>query len=217
MTLRVFTDFDGTITTSDCNIALLEAYVDAGRRAEFDAMIFDRGHALWEVMNHSLRACGVSLEEAIRYLHAHVALDPTFAGFTDWCRDRAIPLEVVSAGLHEVVASFLDAAGLDLPISANRAIHAPGGFGLAPLTAGCPTGVDKGGILKAAKAVGHTTVFIGDGFSDRLAVREADLVYAKSGLARYCDKHRVPYVPFERFEDVRQDLEERLSALLATE
>jgi 2-hydroxy-3-keto-5-methylthiopentenyl-1-phosphate phosphatase len=213
--LAIFTDFDGTITTSDCNLALLAAYVDADRRATFDAMIFGHTHPLWEVMNSSLLACGVSLEEALRHLHGCVELDPTFAGFHGWCRARAIPLEVVSAGLYEVVHSFLDAAGLEVPIQANRAAFGEGCFGLTPLDPGCPTGVDKGGIVRQARAAGYTTVFIGDGFSDRLAVREADLVYAKASLARYCAKHGVPHVPFAHFDDVRRDLEARLAALPA--
>jgi 2-hydroxy-3-keto-5-methylthiopentenyl-1-phosphate phosphatase len=54
---------------------------------------------------------------------------------------------------------------------------------------------------------------VGDGFSDRLAAPEADLVFAKRGmaLATYCLKRDIPFVPFQRFSEVQADLEARLT------
>jgi HAD superfamily phosphoserine phosphatase-like hydrolase len=212
MRLAIYTDFDGTITTRDCLDALVEGYIGTERRQAYDTMFLSGAHPLWEVIDASLRACSVSLPDAIRYLHETVTIDPTFEAFDAWCRAHAVPLEVVSAGVHEIVASFLDAAGLSLPIRANRAEAGTACFGLTPLESGCPTGVDKAAIVAAGREAGYTTVFVGDGFSDRLAVAEADLVYAKAGLARYCAKRGIPFVPFDRFDDVRRDLEGRLAA-----
>ena len=212
MRLAVFSDFDGTITRHDCLNALVDAFVGAERRRAYDQLFLEGRQSLWQVLDVSLKACAVPLDEAIRYLHAHVEIDPAFAPFHAWCRTREIPLEVVSAGIHEIVASFLEEAGLSVPIQANRAAPDAMGFGLTPMEAACPTGVDKARIVAAARASGHVTAFVGDGISDRLAVKEADLVYAKTGLARYCAERGVPYVPFETFADVQRDLERRLSA-----
>lgn len=210
MRLAIYTDFDGTITTRDSIVTLTTAFLAAERKSELDQAFHVGDRPLWELIDTSLAACGVPLDEAIRYLHANVAIDPTFAAFHAWCAERTIPLEVLSAGVHEIVASFLDAAGLVIPIRANRACRRAPGFGITPLEAACPTGVDKGGIVREAKDAGHFTVYVGDGFSDRLAVKEADLVYAKADLARYCAKRNLPFVPFERFEDVQRDLARRL-------
>jgi 2,3-diketo-5-methylthio-1-phosphopentane phosphatase len=208
----IFTDFDGTITTRDSLDALVDHYIGAEGRTQYDKLFLEGDQALWQVLDTSLKACDVTLNDAIRFLRGHVAIDPTFAPFHAWCEGRGIPLAVVSAGVYEIVQAFLTAAGLHLPIEANRAACSPTCFGLTPQQADCPTGVDKGGIVRRARAAGHYTVFIGDGFSDRLAVGEADLVYAKAGLARYCAKRAVPFVPFDTFADVQGDLDRRFAA-----
>ncbi|MFN3428392.1 MAG: HAD-IB family phosphatase [Candidatus Sericytochromatia bacterium] len=213
MQLAIYVDFDGTITTRDSLVTLINAFVPAERRERDNRLLMMGERPLWELLDSSLRACGVPLDAAIAYLHDHVTLDPHFGPFDAWCRTRGIPLEVVSAGVFEIVESFLSGAGLALPIRANRAAPGAGCFGLTPEDARCPTGVDKGGVVRAGREAGRFTVFVGDGISDRLAVPEADLVYAKAGLARYCDKRGVPFIPFETFRDVQTDLAGRLGAL----
>ena len=212
MRLAIFTDFDGTITTRDSLDALVDAFVGADRRAEYDRMFLEGRHALWQVLDTSLKACGVPLDVAIRFLHDHVPIAPTFGPFHAWCVGRGIPVEVVSAGVYEIVESYLSASGLHMPIRANRAAPGADCFGLTPLEATCTTGVDKGAIVRAAREGGYHSVFIGDGFSDRLAVKEADWVYAKAGLARYCAERELAFEPFESFSDVLEDLEARLGA-----
>lgn len=210
MPVAVFTDFDGTITLDDCNDALVSRYLGPVRRVEYD-MAFSRGTmSLWELLDVSLRACEVPLAEAIGFLHGHVRLDPGFAPFDAWCREQGIPLEVLSAGTEEVVRSFLQRAGLETPVTANRATPEATCFGLAPRDGGCPTGVDKAAIVLQAKAAGHHVVFIGDGASDRLAAPHADLLYAKGGLAGWAARRGLAHVPFERFEEVQADLARRL-------
>lgn len=210
MSWVVYSDFDGTITLRDSNDALVDRYIGATDREAYDRL-FREGHGtLWEILDVSLKACGVPLEEAIRFLREAVAIDATFKPFSAWLKGRGIPLEVVSAGVFEVVAAFLQAEGLSVPIRANRADCLPDRFGLVPTDRRCPTGVDKAAILLAAREAGHRTVYIGDGFSDRLAAPHADLLYAKSSLKAYCTRKNIPHVPFETFADVRADLERRL-------
>lgn len=213
MSVAVFSDFDGTITKRDCNDALVEAFLGADRHRAYDRMLVQRKISdpnLWQLLDLSLSACGVPLEVAIAHLLATVQLDSGFAAFHAWCQVEKISLEIVSAGAFEIVTSFLAAAGLPVPVTANRAIRRPDGFGLAPLDADCPTGVDKGAILAAARARGDYVVFIGDGISDRGAAPEADLVYAKTSLAVFCRARSISFVPYETFADVQNDLTRRL-------
>lgn len=213
MPVAVFTDFDGTITLDDCNGALVARYLAPDRKAAYDQAFVEGQVVLWRLLDASLRGCEVPLPEAIAYLHGCVRLDPGFAPFHAWCRARGVPLEVVSAGTEEVVTSFLLAAGLDVPVTANRAADEGACFGLAPMDAACPTGVDKAAIVQAARAAGYFTIFIGDGFSDRLAAPHADLVYAKDQLARWCAKKGLPHVAVAGFADILADLEARADAL----
>lgn len=208
--VSVYTDFDGTITLDDCNDALVARFLGPVRRVQYDQAFTAGEMVLWRLLDASLRACEVPLPEAIAYLRAHVRIDPGFAPFDAWCRARGIPLAVVSAGTEQVVRAFLAGEGLELPITANRAYPCDPGFGLAPADEACPTGVDKAAVLLAARARGELTVFVGDGFSDRLAAPHADLVYAKAGLAKWCAKQGLAHVPFTGFAEVQADLARRL-------
>ncbi|MDB5097261.1 MAG: hypothetical protein JWM80_1682 [Cyanobacteria bacterium RYN_339] len=213
MRMAVFSDFDGTITLRDCNDALVDKYIGADRREAYDRLFRDGSGTLWEVLDTSMRACEVPLETAIQLLLGEVKIDPTFTTFHAWCAERDVPFSIVSAGLGEIIQAFMEQAGVAPPITANQAYRHDTHFGLVPVDRACPTGVDKAAVLRAAKAEGLYTVFVGDGFSDRLAAPEADLVYAKRdmALATYCVKRAIPFVPFERFSEVQTDLEARLA------
>ena len=43
---------------------------------------------------------------------------------------------------------------------------------------------------------------MGDGYSDRCAADDADLVFARRGLAAYLDERRIPYTYFDDFDVV---------------
>jgi 2-hydroxy-3-keto-5-methylthiopentenyl-1-phosphate phosphatase len=45
-------------------------------------------------------------------------------------------------------------------------------------------------------------VLVGDGRSDNCLASRADVVFAKSTLAAYCQKSRIPFHPFNSFADV---------------
>ena len=64
----------------------------------------------------------------------------------------------------------------------------------------------------------HPVIFVGDGLSDRFAIDEADVVFAKRQLLAYCREHSKPCHPFDTFAEVEQavarlTLEKRQSKL----
>lgn len=214
MPVAVFTDFDGTITLDDCNDALVQHYLTPEKRGVYETAFATGEMVLWRLLDVSLRACDVPLAHALDHLHGCVRVDKGFAPFYAWCVERDIPIAVVSAGTEAVVRSFLEREGLaDLPVTANQIRVDGEAFGLAPLDDTCPTGVDKAAIILAARAAGYFTVFIGDGFSDRLAAPHADLVYAKNGLATWCEHRGVAHVRVRSFAEIQADLTRRIDAL----
>lgn len=52
-------------------------------------------------------------------------------------------------------------------------------------------------------------IFIGDGVSDLPAAREADVLFARRGLALddYCRENNIPFIPFDTFSDIKAEIE----------
>jgi 2-hydroxy-3-keto-5-methylthiopentenyl-1-phosphate phosphatase len=66
---------------------------------------------------------------------------------------------------------------------------------------------DKCGTCKKAQLLelgkkGYTTVYIGDGISDRCPAREADVLFARDGLLEYCRREGLQCFPYDDFGDV---------------
>jgi 2-hydroxy-3-keto-5-methylthiopentenyl-1-phosphate phosphatase len=61
--------------------------------------------------------------------------------------------------------------------------------------------------IETIRRNGEKTVYIGDGYSDRYAIKSVDTVFARHDLANYCDTRGIAYIPFEDFYDVLKHLE----------
>ena len=209
--LRVFTDFDGTVARDDVTDAVLERFappewetIEARwRSGEIDAATCMRRQiALIDAPPSALEAFLDGLE-----------IDPGFPRFAEWCHEEGIPLAIVSDGVDHFARRILARHGLShLPVFANQWVSDGGRYSLRqPWRApGCRAGagVCKCSIAadRAAAPAGDRWVYVGDGRSDRCVSPRADLLFAKDDLASHCREHRMPYLPFESFDDVREAL-----------
>jgi len=100
----------------------------------------------------------------------------------------------------EVRASHLEPA-------ADKAWRTAFPFPEQPCIHGCAT--CKPAVMQALTPSGGTTVFVGDGLSDRYAAAAADLVFAKDKLTSYCVQQGIVHVSFTSLADVAADLNER--------
>ena len=98
-------------------------------------------------------------------------------------------------GFH--ASTTCDAAGV--PVLTNAVDWTTGELTFPNLDRCCPCstcGTCKQAPLKDARRRGRTTVFVGDGISDRKAALLADVLFAKDNLADWCDDSGVDYRPF---------------------
>jgi 2-hydroxy-3-keto-5-methylthiopentenyl-1-phosphate phosphatase len=139
-------------------------------------------------------------------LRREIRVDPAFPAFARACRDRDVPLQVVSSGVASIVRDRLHDFELDdLPIIANEVDPRPEGWVLHfrdPVS----NGTDKAAIVRAARDDGRRTVFIGDGRSDYDAARQADVRFAKRGLPleAYLTERELPFDAYETFAGVHE-------------
>lgn len=206
--LAVFSDFDGTIAHPDTLNFLAESFAGVEFRRDIGRRILSGEISLREGIQREVEAVHGSLEEVLDFLGKHVEIDTTFPEFARRCQQKQIPLTILSGGMKQVIDSLLRPCGLEqVRVLANR-VHIENGRWRLEFLDDTHWGHDKGAALRRARQEGYRTLFVGDGLSDRGAALEASMVFAKAGLARFCDEQKIRYQPFEDFSDVQRAIQE---------
>jgi 2,3-diketo-5-methylthio-1-phosphopentane phosphatase len=207
-TTSVFLDFDGTITTADTGVHLLERLTTEDWRAvddEYAAGLIGSREALarqWAMLP--------SDEAVVRAVAREVPLDPGVGPLVEGLRAAGAEVLVVSDGFGFHVAEALAPFGID--VLTNAVDFGTGALEFPHLDRCCPCstcGTCKQAPIKDARRRGRNAVFVGDGVSDRKAALLADRLFAKvgiGGLAEWCETADVAYEPFASLADVHAAL-----------
>jgi 2-hydroxy-3-keto-5-methylthiopentenyl-1-phosphate phosphatase len=220
MAVKIFVDFDGTITTQDVGNALFREFGGAA----CDAMIAEYHQekiSAQELFRREAAAAGRILPADLHALLDRQTIDPGFKDFVDFCRAREIEFHVVSDGLDYYISRVLQAHGIqDVSFVANALVLPPvGADGRTVLSLSFPHGdsiCDRCACCKRNFMLTHAgdddiIVFIGEGYSDRCPVQYADIVFAKDRLQTYCQRENISYYLYASFHDVTERLKELLS------
>jgi 2,3-diketo-5-methylthio-1-phosphopentane phosphatase len=207
----VFLDFDGTITRRDSCVHLLE------RLGPPDWRRFSDDYAAGTIGSRECIQSEWALvrdagESTLRAVASEVEVDPAFVPLVDGLRAAGAEVTVVSDGFGYHAEAVCAAAGV--PVLTNAVDWATGELTFPNIDRCCPCstcGTCKQAPLKEARKRGRTTVFIGDGISDRKAALLADALFAKDQLADWCDDAGVDYRPFSTLADVARALGLRLA------
>jgi 2-hydroxy-3-keto-5-methylthiopentenyl-1-phosphate phosphatase len=197
----VFLDFDGTMTVVDSGVHLLQRLGDsswlpidelyaAGAIGSRECLERE-----WELLPHDEPV----LREAVR----DVALDPGAERLVSDLRDRGAEVTVVSDGFGFYAEEVC--ARLGVPVLTNAVDWSTGTLEFPNLDRCCPCsscGTCKQAPIKDARRRGRTTVFVGDGISDRKAALLTDVLFAKGRLAEWCEFSGVEHVEFDTLADV---------------
>ena len=219
MALRVFVDFDGTITRQDVGNVFFRTFGGAACDAlvcryhegtlSAPALFRAEAAAMGRVDRRSLAAL-VDAQE----------IDPSFPAFAAFCRARGVPVRILSDGLDYYIGRILAREGCaDVPFTANRAALVPAGRdGTVEVALEFPNAdavCDRCACCKRNAMLGEAgendrIVYVGEGYSDRCPARYADVVFARDHLQAYCQEENISYYPYTTFDDVRS----RLAAIL---
>ena len=201
--VTVLCDFDGTITPSDLADFIFSRFAACGlfySRQWAQELIDTREEILRTFA--TIRAGPDEIAAAL----ALIDIDPTFQELVDFTRQREIELAVVSDGLDWAIDTVLKAHGIQgLPVYSNHVVFEGGRMTcefpwydpLTPLV-----GVCKPLVVRRYRQDGGRVIFIGDGRSDREAVLEVDLVFARDALAQYCREQGIPAKEFNNFSEI---------------
>jgi 2-hydroxy-3-keto-5-methylthiopentenyl-1-phosphate phosphatase len=208
---HIFSDFDGTITETDTLVFLATRLGGGERMVEtLGRLISEAKLTLRDGIAAEMRSICKPFAEAEKLLREEVRIDPGFAPFTRWLREKKIPLTILSAGFHQIIDLFISRDEFpDLKILANHLRPNEEIGWQCEFRDGTDWGHDKAKPLKEARRRGEYVVFIGDGLSDRAAAEAADEVFAKHSLAEYCRERRINCHTYQTFNDILKRLQER--------
>jgi 2-hydroxy-3-keto-5-methylthiopentenyl-1-phosphate phosphatase len=204
-------DFDGTITERDTLDLVVHRYApEVWDRVEQRLRAGEVD--LLQAMQEEFTAVRATEAEVVAYVLENVLIRPGFARFVDWVEEGGHDLVVVSAGFRVLIDPILRQAGLHrLHVHAGDALFTREGTALSfpPSKAECLAECAhcKSETIAAHGPFSGPVVYIGDGYSDRCAAQEADVVFAREGLADYLAGLGLPYLPFDTFDDIVAALE----------
>lgn len=208
MSVRIFCDFDGTITTTDNILLVMEHFNPPGWRDIVSLMMerrlsIRRGvGALFSLLSVDRR------EEIIALVLQRATFREGFVDFLQHCHTADIPFYVVSGGIDFFIDPLLQRVPSDLipEVYCNRA-----SFSGERITLSWPYSCDEHctddcGLCKTSLMrslpPAATTIMIGDSITDFGAARCADIVFARSHLARHCTEQGLVYDAYESFFDI---------------
>ena len=212
-TIKVFVDFDGTITLEDVGEAIFKKFGETEKvKRIIEDLLSDKisSRQCWDELCDSVDNINkAELDEFIDLLD----VDPTFIPFVKFCSENKIDMVVLSDGFDYYIDRLFNKAGLaGLKYYSNKLFVDETGMLKAeypyfdvdsPTSANCK----KNHIINHSSDDEYT-VYIGDGNSDKDAAQYCDFIFAKDGLARFCSMERISFYPFRDFNEVQNKLTE---------
>lgn len=204
--VRVYCDFDGTVSVEDATDLVLSRLADPEWQG-IEQLWQDGAIGSGECMRRQislLRATPRQLNEVLD----EVEIDLSFASFVDFCALHSVPVVIVSDGVDYFIKRILGKRALDhLPVIANRLVAS---FRSGQLSYGLLSPYADSACLTAAgvckcrqlAAVGEERIYVGDGRSDFCVSDNAQLVFAKGRLAQHCAERDIPFFAYRNFSDV---------------
>jgi len=203
-------DFDGTITEQDVLDEIARTFGDDEVYREVDEALDRNGITLHEVLRREFEPVRAPLGEVVDWVHANASIRPGFRELVELARERGWRLVVVSSGFRQLIEPVLERAGIEgLELVSNDVDPDQEGWHITFFDETrceiCGEPCKRTTVRSVVD--GGEVVYIGDGYSDRCAAEDADLVFARRGLAAYLTERGVPFEPFDDFFQIADRLD----------
>ncbi|HBL17102.1 MAG TPA: hypothetical protein DD417_10245 [Elusimicrobia bacterium] len=207
----VVLDFDGTVSMQDVSDQILLRF-GAATPGEIRAS-YRRGTVTETWMREHFRRLGCARRRVERYVLSAAKLRPGFGAFLRLCRERGVPVEIVSGGVDFYLDRLLSAwkaDGLKRYRAASR--FGPGGVSLRyAFLRGRTIEEFKRSRVRFHQRRSRRVLFAGDGVGDLAAARAADAAFARGALLRFLREDGLPARPLRDFRPLTRFLEARCS------
>ena len=211
--IKIFTDFDGTITKKDLGDEIFKIY---GQFEPYHTQLIHKEIGIKEYWRLLFKTLPKDLTELEINKHALTyEIDAYFMDFVNFCNEMNIELSVVSDGFEQYIKPILDKLKLNhITVKCNKMLFTDDGiipfFSGADESCNCMSASCKRNAVINYAYDDTIIVFIGDGYSDFCAAEHSDIIFAKRNLAVYCNENKIPHHHFGTFFDIIQILKKIL-------
>jgi 2-hydroxy-3-keto-5-methylthiopentenyl-1-phosphate phosphatase len=207
--IKIYIDFDGTITQTDIGEHM---FLKFGDPKKSQSIINE-----WIARKINSKTVWIELCKTVKNFREAefdnfletIEIDPYFIEFVEYCKVKEFPIVILSDGLDYYIKKVSKKFNFEnLTLFSNKLSFDEDNnlIPTFPFTdeeciecANCK----RNHILNSSNEE-DITIYIGDGYSDTCAAEHCDFIFAKRSLLKYCEKNRVPYYPFNTFEDVQK-------------
>jgi 2,3-diketo-5-methylthio-1-phosphopentane phosphatase len=206
----VLCDFDGTTTDVDTAEFVLRTFARGDWRTT--EVLFEKGEiTLEQCLRKQFSLVRASREQILNALDGVATLRPGFEEFARYCKNRGIPLVIVSAGLDFVIKHFLEVKNLKnlATVYVPKSRISADGIEFKFPRRYYGKSVDfKHDLVRHYKSQCLRVIFIGDGNADFAAAKEASLAFAIKGsrLEASCEKEKIPFIGISSFREALESI-----------
>jgi len=209
--VKIFIDFDGTITKNDVGDVLFEKF--GGAICQSYIADYRRGIiSATSCFRLESEACGEIEASQFDEFIRKQEIDSSVKDFFLFCEKSGFECCIVSDGMDYYIEKILKNHGIQrVPFCSNHLELIPcGRDGMITLGLSFPYTDEecdrcaccKRNIMLTRSADEDFIVYVGEGYSDRCPVRYADVVFAKDELLRFCRQEKIPHTEYGSFSDV---------------
>ncbi|HEX3011887.1 MAG TPA: MtnX-like HAD-IB family phosphatase [Syntrophomonadaceae bacterium] len=210
MNKQFFIDFDGTITTRDTVLTMVENFGGQGWQ-ELNRKWENKELSTEECARETLKLFRTDLNELQKMLDT-IVIDEYFPEFLDLCQSRGFKVYILSDGYDFNIRNILNRYNISLPFYSNKLLYTDHfDIECIYINENCSDcGTCKTGLMQQLQETGSEAVYIGDGYSDTCPAQHADQVFAKSSLLKFCRQNGIKAVPFDNFKDIIRQIESEI-------
>ncbi|MEZ4725398.1 MAG: MtnX-like HAD-IB family phosphatase [Candidatus Kapaibacterium sp.] len=211
--IKVFCDFDGTITLQDVGN---ELFKEVENFKVLNKLFIEEKLTIYEYWHKLCSQLPKSISiEIIKKQSRNFEIDPYFKNFVEFCKKNNLQLFVVSDGFDVYINEILAMNGIKLPVCSNKLLdnktHLEPEFTNASESCKCYSANCKRNFVLNKSDENTLKIYIGDGYSDFCGASHCDLIFAKKYLAAYCNENSLPHYNFKSFFDVKRILEKKIN------
>lgn len=210
----LFCDFDGTITTSDNIVAIMQKFEPPGVRAIIEDIVHERV-SIRQGVGAMFALLPSSMQEEIRaFVLSNAGIRPGFSELLAWCKAHDVPFYVTSGGIDFFVYPLLEPFGIPADhIYCNGSDFTGENIRITwphPCDEHCGNdcGMCKTTVIRRFPRDEYFRILIGDSVTDFAGAKLADLVFSRSYLTEKCKELGLPHIPFETFHDIVRHLDQ---------